>query len=525
MHRLSGEMPLIFTTTRYLHPFFLCLVTMALVCTVAESTKAAPSSDLPLSGSAPDGSTASLDITAEQVEFDRTTETFVAVGSVVITQGKMRLTADRARLHKLSGRLKANGRVHLQDPVTDIWAEELAINVNTESGVITQGTILLHESNTWVRGRLLQRFSETHFRAKDGSFTNCDAADGQIPDWSFAFEDVDIEQGDSIYAKNVWLQIKNHSILPLPALRYPMPGGRKTGFLIPTVGIDNVLGVQYRQGFFWAFTPSQDLLVTPYIFSKRGQGGDVGYRYVLGQRSQGKWLVSTLNDTDKDRVRAQVTGAHVQQVTDTLALQMKVNFASDRSLLQDLSSSGVFRALPSQESNLTVTQLLPGGSVYLKAQYLQPLDTGGQTTFQRLPEVGLHVEQPFLFGLPISVGMDSNFVHFFRDEGFDVSRVDLMPSIAAQGLHVGHVIGLRPQVKLREVIYSHGRGATQTTGRDRGTFWLGFEASSSLSRRFSLGDGRLLRHTLKPSVMYEYVPQTRQADLVQVDAIDNLPGK
>ena len=84
------------------------------------------------------------------------TEEFKAVGSVVVTQGAVRLTADRAALHKLSGRLTAAGHVHLKDPVHDVWAEELTINVNTESVLVVNGKIFLKETGTWLRGRLLR---------------------------------------------------------------------------------------------------------------------------------------------------------------------------------------------------------------------------------------------------------------------------------------------------------------------------------------------------------------------------------
>jgi len=466
-----------------------------------------------------------LEVTAEQVQFDQVTEVFQAIGSVVVTQGPFRLTADEATIHKLSGALIAKGKVHLNDQSTEVWAEELEINVYTEAGIMTNGKIFLKETNTWIRGRLLQRFSETHYRVKDGMFTNCDAADGQIPDWSFTFADVDLEQGDSIYAKNVWFQVRNQRLLPLPVLRYPMPGARKTGFLLPTAGYDNVLGFQYRQGFFWAISPSQDMVLTPQILSERGFGGGVAYRYILNRRSKGNWLVNSLYDTEVDRARAQITGAHVQQVNEDLWFQAQVNYATDRSLLQDLSSSGMFRALPSQESVLNVTHRLPGGSVYLKAQYLQPLNSGGRGTFQRLPEIGHRYTSPALASGTFIVDVNSNFVHFWREQGFQVSRLDLMPGISTQGLHLGHIVGLRPQMKLREVIYSHGRTSIQNDTRDRGTFWLGFEAMTSLSRRISLGQGRRLRHTIEPRLFYEFVPNTTQSDLVQIDAVDNLPEK
>lgn len=473
----------------------------------------------------PSGSKAPLNLTADRLEFDQTSETYIARGSVLLVQGFLRMTADEATLHKLSGKLLAKGRVHLRDQVADVWSEELELNVNTEAGVILNGTLHNSQTNTWVRGRLLERFSETHYRVRDGMFTNCDADDGNIPDWSFTFKDIDLEQNDSVYARGVWFRVKDYRILPLPALRYPMPGVRKTGFLFPTVGIDNVFGFQYRQGFYWAISPSQDLTLTPQILTKRGQGGDVEYRYILDRQSRGNWLLSTLRDTDVDRTRMQITGAHVQQFTKDLLLRTQVNYATDRSLLSDLSNSGVFRALPSQESILTLNQRLSHGQAYLTAQYLQPLDSGGKTTFQRLPEIGhVYASGPLGYG-PLSVNMNSNFVHYYREEGFNVSRVDLLPGIAVDGLHAGHVLGFRPQFKAREVIYTHGRDNDQNEFVTRETFWAGLETTTNLSRRFNLGDGRNLRHTLAPKLFYEFVPPTKQSDIVQVDAVDDLPKK
>lgn len=472
------------------------------------------------------GEASALRITAERTEFDQRTEEFKAIGSVVVTQGDVRLTADQAALHKLSGRLTAAGHVHLKDQVNDVWAEEMTINVNTESVLVVNGKIFLKETGTWLRGRLLQRFSETHYRVKDGSFTNCKADDGQIPDWSFSFQDVDVEQGDSVFAKNAWLNIRNQPVVPVPVLRYPMPNARKTGFLVPTIGFDNVLGVQYRQGFYWALSPSQDLTIAPQILTKRGQGGDVAYRYVLNRRSRGRWLVNAFNDTDVERARAQVTGAHVHHMRDDLLIQAKVNYATDRRLLRDLSASGISRALPSQESVLHVTRRLPGGAAYLRAQYLQPLDTGGRDTFQRLPEIGHRFGHRLALGAEsasFDVGLDSTFVHFARERGSNVSRFDVMPSLAVHGLHLGHVVGLRPQFKVRQVLYSRGR--VHDNARERGTFWLGLDAVSNVSRGFQTGTGYRLRHTLEPRVFYEYVPATRQSDLLQIDATDNLLKK
>lgn len=478
-----------------------------------------------------------LRLTCERIAFDHVTEVFHAFDTVVVDHGAVRLIADQATLQKRSGLVTAEGHVHVTDGANDVWAEKVTVNAKMESGTMTNGSVFLKDTNTWIRSHLFQRFSEMHYRAKDGLFTNCDAGDGQIPDWSFSFHDLDVEQGHGVFASDVWLNIRGYPIVPLPALRYPAPGARQTGLLIPTIGFDNVFGFQYRQGVYWAASPSQDLTVTPQLLSDRGYGGDIGYRYVLDRQSRGNWLLNVFHDTDKAQTRAQMTGAHLHHVNDDLLVQANINYATDRTLLQDLSASGTFRALPSQESVINITQRVAGGSAYLKAQYLQPLDSGGRETFQRLPEIGYRYHRVIPTGetVALDVGMDSTFVHFVREKGFSVSRFDVAPAISVQGVHLGHIVGLRPQFMVREVVYSRSMATPSTdhpanedvsgAARGRGTFWLGLEAVTSLSRGFVVGKGHRLRQTMRPHVFYEYVPASRQSDLPLIDAKDNLPKK
>ena len=93
-------------------------------------------------------------------------EIYEADGSVVVNQGTMRLTADHMTIQALPGVLIATGHVRLTDPKADLVTERLELNVNTEAGVITHGRVYLKSTNTSVEGRLLQRFSEDHYRVK-----------------------------------------------------------------------------------------------------------------------------------------------------------------------------------------------------------------------------------------------------------------------------------------------------------------------------------------------------------------------
>ena len=224
-----------------------------------------------------------------------------------------------------------------------------------------------------------------------------------------------------------------------------------------------------------------------------------------------------------DEVRALITGNHIQQVTSSLLVQAQVSLVSDREYLQQLSNSGTQRASPSGESSLLGTQKLPYGNAYMLAQYLQPLNAGGPDTFQRLPEVGYVLPNVSPYGLPFLMNLDSNFVNFYREQGFTLNRMDLVPGLTTDVIDLGHVVGFTPHFKGREVYYT--RGIQSDDALHRETFWAALDATSKLSRRFAQRDGGTFLHTMEPSVIYEYVPSSNQSDIAQIDQVDDLPKK
>ena len=476
-----------------------------------------------------------LDITAERIEYLQEQEVYEADGSVVANQGTMRLTADHMTLQALPGVLIATGHVRLTDPTVDLVTERLELNVNTEAGVATHGRVNLKSKNTSVEGRLLHRFSENHYRVKEGRFTNCDAPEGETPAWRFEFKDLDLYPDDKVALTDAWLCVNDVRVIPIPTLTYPL-GKRRTGFLIPNVGYSNRFGLHLQESFFWAINPSQDLTISPQYFSQLGYGSDFTYRYELDRESRGKWFVSALRQTelpdvagvdpvgqDAKQTRALITGTHTQQFTPDLLVRAKVFYVTDASYLQQLSNSGVQRAAPSVESNLFANQRLAYGNTYMLGQYLLPLESGGVNTFQRLPEIGYSLPHLPLFNSPILLGSEMNFVNFYREQGFAQNRIDVLPGLSTDVLDFGHIVGFTPQVKVREVYYTHGVQNSESQHRE--TFWAGLDATSKLSRRFGTSEGNTLLHTIEPSVIYEYVPPTAQEKITQIDQVDNLPKK
>lgn len=507
-----------------------CVVVIGLVIP-AWGVAAGPAEPSP----APGSGAVPLNVKADRIDYLQDQEIYEADGSVVVDQGALHLTADHLTIQALPGVMIATGHVKLTDPKADLAAERLELNVNTEAGVITHGHVYIKASNTTVEGRLIQRFSEDHYRVKEGRFTNCDAQEGETPAWRFRFKDLDLTAGDSVAFTGGWLCVADAPVIPIPTMTYPL-SSRRSGLLIPTVGYDNRFGTHLQQGFYWAFSPSQDLTIAPSYYAKLGYGSDFEYRYVLDKKSRGQWFVSYLQQTELPDVsgvsptgqsakqaRALISGSHTQQFTPDLLLRAQANFVTDPNYLQQLSNSGAQRALPSNESNLLATQRLAFGSTYLLSQYLQPLESGGVDTFQRLPEIGYSLPNLSLFDSSLLLGGDASAVNFYREQGFQQNRMDVVPGLSTDVIDFGHIVGVTPQAKFREVYYT--RGVQDTSSQHRETFWAGIDATSKLSRRFGSGDGSTMLHTIEPSVMYEYVPPTAQEQITQIDQVDDLPKK
>ncbi|MCX5723382.1 MAG: LPS assembly protein LptD [Nitrospirae bacterium] len=476
-----------------------------------------------------------LDITADRIDYLQDQEVYEAEGSVVVDQGTLHLTSDHMTLHALPGVVIATGHVRLTDPKADLVTERLELNVNTEAGVVTHGQLYLKSTNTSVEGRLMQRFSSDHYRVKEGRFTNCDAKEGETPAWRFQFKDLDLNAGESVAFTDGWLCVNDVPVVPIPTLTYPL-SARRTGLLIPNVTYDNRFGIHLQESFYWAINPSQDLTISPSYYSSLGYGSDFEYRYVLDPKSKGQWFVSALQQTQLPQVsgvtdtgasatkfRALLSGTHTQQFNPDLLFRAQLSLVTDPNYMSQLSNSGVQRALPSSENNLLTTQRLAHGNLYFLGQYLQPLQSGGNDTFQRLPEVGYSLSNTSLLSSPVLFGLDSNFVNFYREQGFTLNRVDLMPGLSTDVIDLGHIVGLTPQAKVRESYYT--RGIESSNSQHRETFWASIDATSKLSRRFGVGEGGSFLHTVEPSLVYEYVPPTDQSKITQIDQVDDLPKK
>src|SRR5439155_17842756 len=120
-----------------------------------------------------------IHIQADTLVYSKATQTYEGKGSVVVVQGPVRLEADEATLNATTGQVRAAGRVHLNDGVSDIHGERLEFNFKTTKGVIFHGRLFVLEGNFTVDARVMERLSEEQYRLDDASFTSCSVLEGE----------------------------------------------------------------------------------------------------------------------------------------------------------------------------------------------------------------------------------------------------------------------------------------------------------------------------------------------------------
>src|SRR5262249_39249417 len=73
-------------------------------------------------------------IDAEQISYDKTANTVVARGNVVIRRGDMELRADEVRLNRATNEADARGHVSVTNPDGMIVADQMRLNLDDETG-------------------------------------------------------------------------------------------------------------------------------------------------------------------------------------------------------------------------------------------------------------------------------------------------------------------------------------------------------------------------------------------------------
>jgi len=485
-----------------------------------------------------------VDIEADELTYERETQTYEAHGQVEVIRGDLSLKADHARLNMATKEMVAWGSVLLREGEDVIECQRLEVNLDTRSGRIYQARLFLKEQNFHITGKEVEKLGENHYRIREGSLTTCDA---KQPPWKFTVKELEVKEmalGGWGTAKGTLFYLEDIPVLYFPWGAFPVRQERQSGFLIPRVGYSSSDGPIIKNGFYWAFAKNMDATLYFDYLGDRGFKEGLEYRYAFSRETRGQANFNFIDDQDLHKNRYSFFLEHEQKLPYDFYLKGNINLVSDNEYLRDftdeyLPSASKWAAIDAWSARQLRSVVFGGKNwdqtslVAQTAVYDNLTKDSNDETVQKLPQISFYAHPQSLFKTPLFFDLASSYTNFWREKGVESQRGDLFPRISFP-TRLFNVLKFESDVGLRETVYRNENDPTGTFKgwKSRHTFEADMQMSAEFYRvydaeaRSKLSDVYGVAkwmHTIEPTVSYTYIPRVNQNDLPVFDEVDGIP--
>jgi LPS-assembly protein len=505
-------------------------------------------------------------ISADTVDYDATTTTYHARGNVIIEKQATRLVADRVSFNQKAMTASAAGHVVMTAGSDVLTGDRLELNLDEETGVVHDGSVFLKQNHFYIRGERIEKTGKDTYRAEKGSVTSCD---GDRPDWVITARTVKVTIEGYGSATHAVFKARDVPLLYSPYLLFPAKTKRQTGLLIPEVGLSDRWGFSWDQPLFWAINDSSDATLYAHYMQERGLKAGLEYRYALTNQSYGAIKADGLEDrqvddgTDEATEKWGYTGdAYDRPNTDRYWLRAKLDqelpwgakakldldIVSDQDYLTEFRDgrSGYYetrnffletfgRDLDTYDENIRTSRLNVNrtwsrfslnGDLVWNDNVTNRRWEDTDDTLQQLPVIEFDGVKQQAFDSAVFWELDSEYTYFYREDGERAHRADLYPR-AYLPLKWKNYLSVEPSAGWRQTAWRMDRREDETL--DRSTYRQIYDARLDLSTEFSkvmdspVAAADRIRHSLKPRVLYQYIPDQDQSDLPDFDTdIDRI---
>ncbi|PUE27767.1 LPS biosynthesis protein [Limnohabitans sp. JirII-29] len=480
----------------------------------------------------------------------------VLEGNVMIRRGNILLKADKVDYDPVEDLAQARGNVTINRSGNVYQGPALDIHLDAFEGFFTQPSYQLLKNNAYGKAERIDFIDSAHTVLHKADFTTCPRKPGPswMPDWFFKADKITLDTDRNVgIAEGASLIFKDVPILPVPSIDFPLTEERKSGFLPPTIGVDNIGGLEYTQPYYVNLAPNRDVTFFPTYWSRRGLRLGTEFRYLESQSAGAPFGGEARIDyMEKDLLRGErrwgLQYKHTGLIDPsyaggTLGLNLNLNRVSDDNYWKDFSmvnSSGVQRLL-SSDAGLTWTDGV--FSTSLRAQKWQTLqdvaDTSNRITppFDRVPQFIARMQRSNVAGFDFSVQGDltrfeSNRDYECANSGLYNCAPNANRSVASLQLSrpftnaLGYVT---PKMQVNSRSYQFDGGLPNNSFYDGHT---GQTSASVTVPTFSLDSGmtferkhrlfdRAWLQTLEPRAFYVYTPYRDQNYLPNYDSGSN----
>jgi LPS-assembly protein len=434
-----------------------------------------------------------------------------ASGNVRLRRTGEAVFADYLRYDFATQEVVARGNLRFEREGVVVTGVGLRYNLVDSTGEIEEVDYFLTEIGAHGEADRLIAQGKTRARVENATYTNCEVGE---EDWYIRARTIDLDRTRDVgVARNASVRFKGVPILYSPYLDFSLSGGRKSGFLPPSIGQTAQTGFDFTQPYYFNIAPNYDATFEPRYMARRGVqlGGE--FRYLkpsLDGDVQAQYL-------ENDRVRQETRYAfnlrHNQKFGQNTTGYVRYLGVSDDFYFTDLSNQIAATSLTNlpREAGLSYD-----GSWWNLSGRVQDFQTLQDPLspivppYARLPQISLVATRPTPLGLDLKV--EGELVDFDHPTLVTARRDILYPALSLP-LRTSFFY-VTPKVGYHYTRYTFDSQPESGATRELPIFSV--DSAITFEREASFFGGNFIQ-TLEPRLYYVYIPFEDQDDLPVFD--------
>lgn len=163
-------------------------------------------------------------------------------------------------------------------------AHEMRYNFTTKKGKITD--VITTEGEGYIHGEQVKKLQDNTTFIKKGKYTTCEL---EQPHFEIAFSKAKVLPNDKIVTGPAWLSFDGvPTVLAIPFGFFPLEKGRKSGFVMPTIGESSNRGFYFENGgFYFGISDNFDLTLVGDVYTRGSWAAKVRSNYVFRYKCKG----------------------------------------------------------------------------------------------------------------------------------------------------------------------------------------------------------------------------------------------
>jgi len=451
-----------------------------------------------------------VDVTADKALVEKG-KTYHFEGNVQLRQSGQILNANEAVYYQDEDKIHAKGSIHFITENQIIVGDQAKVNLKDDRAEIDKPEFWVLKSHMRGEADSVDIEKREIINLKNVKFTSCDKGD---EDWVLRASELQLNypenEGVAYHAR---IEFMNVPFIYLPYLSFPLQG-RKTGFLVPSLGSSTTSGRELAVPYYFNIAPNRDATFTPKYLQKRGVQYIGEYRY-LQEHSYGQIDLEVLKDDDiesEDRVYGSY--AHTGKPADGWTTDISYRYVSDANYFDDFSNALATSSITHLERHADANYQANLWSFKSKIQYFQTVDDTIPDTskpYQRRPQL-LFTFNPYPVGAGFEASANAEYVSFYRSAGTKGIRTDLAPQVSWPYRESAGFF--QPTLKIRHTRYDltdQDPAYDSKTSRTLPQFSV--DSGLFFERNVFANDDGIVQ-TLEPRLFYLYVPYRDQDHLI-----------